>query len=202
MTEPQVRIAYDQTTWVALDPGDLDPEDWAVTEATLCWQEAGVAEPAAEQVTHLATVLLAGQGRVADLARRADLDMTGFLHLPSPTAVGPVAVLTFADADGEVLGSDDLQALAGARAADLVEPAQVSELVTSLGAGVRVRSLTRATERHGLRKVETVTANLQCVWWVPDADVVVKLQVSTGDLDVLVAMSDDFDALAQSILRE
>ena len=201
MTDLQVRIAYDTDVWVALDPRGQEAEDWAVADATLCWNEAGIAEPDPGQVSALSTLLYGVYREVQALAAGTDLEITGFLHLPSPDNSGAVALLTFADDDG-VFDRDDLAAIAGVGADDLVEPAAVSDVTTSLGSGIRVRSLSRLVERQGLRRVETVIAGLAYAWWLPEVDAVVKLQLSSQDLEDVVRAESDFDALAQALLRE
>lgn len=202
MTEPQVLIAYDKHVWVALDPRSQEPEEWAVEDATLCWQEAGVADPDADQVNPLATLLLTVYRQIEGVAERTGLEVTGFLHLPSPVQSGALATLTFADAEGEVFDRDDLAALAGAGAPDLVEPPVVTEVTTSLGTGMRVRALGRTTQRKGLRRLETVTASLGVAWWVPDVDLVVKLQLCSEDLEDVVRAEADFDRLAEAVIRQ
>lgn len=202
MNELQVRVDYDNAVWVAIDPRGQEPAEWAIKDATLCWQEVGVAEPGPDEVSSLATLLLGVHREVTALAERTGLDISGFLHLPSPERSGALALLTFADADGQVFDRDDLAMLAGAGEPDLVEPPTVTELTTSLGPGVRVRALTRTTERKGLRKVETVTASVGIAWWVPDTDLVVKLQLTSDDLEQVVRAEVDFDRLAEAVNRQ
>lgn len=183
---------FDADTWVMLDPGDADPQDWAVAEADLLLEETGT-PPDAEEITQLSTVLLAAHESADHLA--------GFvlLHLPHPYGdAGPLAHLTAMDAcDGS---PQAMRVLAGAEDPDLIEPAVVESFETPLGEALRcLRYAASRSSLVGLGGAEPVTMILTYLWHLPEHDADLRMTCASNDLGALTAILDDVDALARAV---
>lgn len=188
-------VDYDPAVWVLVDPGEDDPEEWALTEAQTCLEETGTTPEPAE-VAELSTVLLGAYDGTRDLA--------GFvlLHLPNPYGeAGPIAHVTVLDAgDGSM---ESLRALAGADEEGLVEPAVVDWFETPIGGAMRcTRYPTEPAGPRFLRRGSTTSMAVSYVWHLPALDTDIRLVCLSAEIEKLTAVLEDVDALARSVRVE
>jgi hypothetical protein len=176
-------VEHDPVYWVLIDPLGDDMDSWATTMARERFPLEG-REPAEGELELMAASLLS-------LAEQQSIRLSSnFLFAYTPLASLPlllVDVLVLAASDGSETAMRDLT---GADDTDLVEPADVRRVETSLGVAIRSRRYYRQEGSPALLAVLTYG------WHLPEYGVDVRLSTAVEDLAALLAAEDDLHTLA------
>lgn len=191
-------VDFDPDRWVAIDTRGMEPDEWALAQAQVSFDDAG--EPDDEDgIRLLASALLTIHDQVEEMSDRLEIDYTAYVHMPTPSRPGAIALTAVVFSDEGTLDAQDVAEYAGANDPDVAEPPRVEPFTSQLGEGVRVRRFMVTEERRGLRRHRTVSLSYTYAWPVLDGEALVRLHVGGEDIALVEAAAADADALARAI---